>query len=116
MTEPPVLWTGTETAQFSVIETRKPPGYVVLTVAGDIDLRSRDQFTAALRYQPVGAAWGVIVDLSGVSFCDARGVGELLSLRERARQRDIPVHLVVTSTPVRRCLATLGLPVSPPPW
>jgi len=116
MTGPPHFpsWTetGYRTAEFSVVETRLPPGCVTLTVVGDVDLLSRERFAAALRGQPVAAARKVTVDLSGVAFCDARGAGELITLRERALRRNIPVQLVVTAAPVRRCLEVLGLATS----
>lgn len=112
MTEPAhfPLWTdfGREAAAFSTSVGTAVSGCVVLAVNGDVDLMSRRQFAAALQAQPSVSARAVIVDLSGVPFCDARGAGELLRLRERAHRRHIQVHLVATPN-VRRCLEVLDV-------
>ncbi|MCU1395334.1 MAG: anti-anti-sigma factor [Ilumatobacteraceae bacterium] len=61
-------------------------GHVVVTVVGELDMA-----TAPALGEEVGAAvlvdpppQSVIIDLAAVTFCDSRGLRELLTLKQRA--------------------------------
>ena len=56
---------------------------MVIRVVGDLHMVTKPSFSAALRRIRLGEAPVVIVDLSGVTFLDARGLAALVRLRRR---------------------------------
>ena len=60
-----------------VLSARGEGGFTIVTISGDIDLASvpmlREQLLAQLQPQ----ASRIIIDLSGVTFCDASGLAGL---------------------------------------
>ena len=93
-------------------------GMPVAFVEGEIDIANaaelRDELFAALSNQPPG----LIVDLSGVTYLDSRGVHVLLELAERMKVRHLQLRLVVPeSAPIKRVLQLTHLdqivPVDP---
>ena len=90
--------------------SRRADQSLELAIAGQLDM------AAALKLEPqldrLLDAPGVRrleCDLAGVSFVDSAGLGLLLALRERARDRGIAMTLVSVSAPVRRVLDFSGL-------
>jgi anti-anti-sigma factor len=80
-------------------------GVLVATLQGEIDIANageiRDQLFSAMSNR----ARGVVVDLSGVSYLDSRGVHLLLELSERSHIRDQKLRVVVPeAAPIRRIL------------
>ena len=73
-------------------------GVPVATLEGEIDIANaselRDELFAALSNLPPG----LIVDLSGVTYLDSRGVHVLLELAERMAVRHQQLRLVVPDT------------------
>jgi anti-anti-sigma factor len=73
-------------------------GVPMASVEGEIDIANaselRDELFAALSNQPPG----LIVDLSGVTYLDSRGVHVLLELAERMKVRHQQLCLVVPDT------------------
>ncbi|OLD45150.1 MAG: hypothetical protein AUI83_16425, partial [Armatimonadetes bacterium 13_1_40CM_3_65_7] len=63
---------------------------------------SRELFSAA-----PNDAVGLIVDLSGVTYLDSRGLHLLFELAERLRVRDQLLHVVVPETALIRNMLTL---------
>ena len=60
---------------------------LVLSAAGDVDLATAEHLQAQL-HTVVGAGYRrLVVDLSGVGFCDAAGLGAFVSGRQQARAR-----------------------------
>ena len=88
--------------------TEQVGGTLVVRVVGDLDVATEPTFTAALRRFRLGDAPVVIVDLSGVTFLDARGLAALVRLRRR-----VNVHAgrlgLVTSPRVLTLLHLAGL-------
>ena len=70
-------------------------GVPMASLEGEIDIANaselRDELFAALSNQPAG----LIVDLSGVTYLDSRGVHVLLELAERMKVRHQQLRLVV---------------------
>lgn len=73
-------------------------GVPMASLEGEIDISNaselRDELFAALSNQPQG----LIVDLSGVTYLDSRGVHVLLELAERMKVRHQQLRLVVPDT------------------
>jgi anti-sigma B factor antagonist len=90
------------------IGVRHEPGYVILTVAGEIDIftvaRLRDQlFTLAADGRPL------IVDLERVTFLGAAGLGALAGTARRAAARGASLHVVCARPQTRQLLWLTGL-------
>jgi len=78
---------------------REEGATVTVSVTGELDIVSRPAFGTYLD-EIIGAGPGkVIVDVSGLCFIDAAGLGALVSLRSRASHKHIP--LVFTGVPAR---------------
>lgn len=89
--------------------SRRTPGHTVLSVGGELDIAT----TAALRIEIVKALSAtttpVIIDLSGVSFCDASGLALLVGAQRRARLDGRTVVLAGPRPNVLKLLHITGL-------
>lgn len=89
--------------------SRQTAVHTVLAICGELDIAT----TAALRDQIVIAlkntATPVIIDLSGVSFCDASGLALLVGVRRRARLRGLTIALAAPRRNVHKLLRITGL-------
>lgn len=93
------------------IDARRHGARVVLRVAGEVDLCSAPRLAAALDAalaadEPSGE---LVVDLAGVSFCDARGLAVLVEAHHQALRADKRLVLAHPSAMLRRLLAITGL-------
>lgn len=83
---------------------------IVLVVAGEIDL-----YTAPRLQRELAAAVGdgdpghVVVDMSGVEFCDSTGMNVLLAAHWRATERGGSLELAAPRPSVRKILQVTGL-------
>lgn len=85
-------------------------GVGVLTVSGEIDLATAPRLREHLvRLVTEHAGRPVVVDLSGVTFCDSLGVGVLVGAQRRARALQGEVRLVVPGGRVADGFALVGL-------
>jgi anti-sigma B factor antagonist len=90
------------------IRTRREPGCVIVTVAGEIDIatagRLRERLTAL-------AAGGLplIADLDRVSFIDATGLGALVGAARRAAEQGVSLHVVCDQPQTRRLFRVTAL-------
>lgn len=91
--------------------TSQPQGeYLVMSVHGEIDLYTVPRLQRAL----TGALAGsepvrLIVDLSGVDFCDSTGVNVLLAAHRQAREKGGDLELGAPRPAVRKILQVTGL-------
>jgi anti-sigma B factor antagonist len=82
----------------------------VLAVSGELDL-----YTAPRLHHELSAALAgdepphVVVDMSGVSFCDSTGMNVLLAAHRSAVGRGGEVMLACPRSPVRKVLQVTGL-------
>ena len=85
---------------------------VCIQLVGELDLSTRDQLAAAAAGAAAGAAvrgWlPVLIDVSALTFCDVRGLAELLSLEKRLATSGRTVAIVGASRPLRRLLRVTG--------
>lgn len=89
-------------------------GVPVVAVAGDLDLGSVPQLRAVLHELGSGNHGRVVVDLSGVDVLDSTGLGVVLGVVRRVRDRGGEVQIVITEPRVRRVFEVLGLDRSLP--
>lgn len=91
--------------------TSRPQGeYVVMSVQGEIDLYTvpklqRELAGALAAADPVR----LVVDLSGVDFCDSTGVNVLLAAHRQAREKGGDLELAAPRPAVRKILQVTGL-------
>ena len=90
------------------IQVQHEPGYVIATVAGEIDIAT----VAQLRQRLVVLAESgqpVIADLEQVSFMDAAGLGALAGASRRAAANGASLHVVCSRRQTRRLFRLTGL-------
>ena len=75
---------------------------VCIQLVGELDLSTSDQLAAAAAGAIVRGRLPVLIDVSALTFCDVRGVAELLSLEQRLAASGRTVAVVGASRPLRR--------------
>ncbi|GAA0735592.1 STAS domain-containing protein [Dactylosporangium roseum] len=96
--------------------TSVEPGRVVVALAGECDLASREQFTAVLM-SAVRTAPVVVVDADELQFLDSSGVHGLVAAHRAAQQEGHRLYLVNAGGVVAHVLQVTGVAdlLSPPP-
>ena len=74
-----------ELAQLELSTSTGANGYQVVTVSGELDIATAEQAYSYITEILDGRPAPVTVDLSGVTFCDASGLGALARLARHAR-------------------------------
>jgi anti-sigma B factor antagonist len=84
-------------------------GQTTVTFAGELDYASADQAYGYVR-DVINAHGGqVLLDVAGLSFCDARGLGALARMSRHARQAGSPLHLVAPPPLLRKIIGITDL-------
>ena len=86
-----------------------PPNTAVLVLRGSLDIDTAPSLKANLNRLVERPAPRVIVDVSGLDFCDSMGVGVLVTAHGRAMDHGGWVRLAAPSGFLRRLFETLGL-------
>src|SRR5438128_7343008 len=86
-----------------------PPNTAVLVLRGSLDIDTAPALKANLNRLVERPSPRVIVDMSGLDFCDSMGVGVLVTAHGRALERGGWVRLAAPSGFLRRLFDTLGL-------
>ncbi|MGK3204411.1 STAS domain-containing protein [Amycolatopsis sp. MEPSY49] len=81
----------------------------VVTVSGELDLARTDRLAALLREELDLAPRALVIDLTGLAFCSARGLGVVLDAVSAARAAGVPVAVVAGGRAVLRPVEALGL-------
>jgi anti-sigma B factor antagonist len=84
-------------------------GAVVLRVSGEVDMLTTPVLSAELNKQFSGQLSLLVLDLSGVEFLGSSGLAALVSAREEAANRNVPLRLVSADHAVLRPLTATGL-------
>ena len=84
-------------------------GTVVLRVSGEVDMLTTPVLSAELNKQFSGRLSLLVLDLSGVEFLGSSGLAALVSAREQAATRRVPLRLVSADHAVLRPLTATGL-------
>ena len=95
-------------AKAMTIQTRREPGDVVVTVAGEVDIAT----VARLRERLSALAAGglpLVADLDQVSFIDATGLGALAAASRRAAACGVSLYVVCAQSQTRRLFRITGL-------
>ena len=93
------------------VSSRSHGDYAVVIAAGEIDLytapRLHSELVAVIAN--AGTAPRVVVDMSGVEFCDSTGMNVLLSSLRQARERGGELELAAPRPAVKKILQVTGL-------
>ena len=93
----------------SALSVRRQDGYTIVTISGGLDIAH----VPALREQLFGLlqpdASRIVVDLSGVTSCDASGLAVLVGTSRRARLLGGVLRLAAPAPPVEAVLRLTGL-------
>ena len=89
--------------------SRRLSGHTVIAICGELDLATtaplRDRILTILK----DTTSPVIVDLSGVSFCDASGLALLVGTQRRATMHGLTVALAAPRPNLHKLLRITGL-------
>lgn len=82
------------------------PNIAVIALSGELDIARKAELRAALS---VDAADGVLLDMSNVDYADSTALTELLRFRLHAKEREVPVAVVVATPQLDRIVRYAGL-------
>jgi anti-sigma B factor antagonist len=91
------------------ISTASQGGHAVVSVYGEVDLYTAPRLQAELAALVREGVSRLVVDLSGVEFCDSTGMNVLLSAMKRLREHGGSLELAAPRSAVRRILQVTGL-------
>ena len=81
-------------------------GHTTVTFAGELDIASADQAYGYVRDAIDVRGGEILLDVAGLSFCDARGLGALVRM---SRQAGSSLHLVAPPPLLRKIIRITGL-------
>ncbi|WP_084962711.1 STAS domain-containing protein [Thermoactinospora rubra] len=91
------------------VSTRSHAGHALVAIVGEIDLytapRLQAEFTRLLQEGPRR----VVIDMSGVEFCDSTGMNVLLSALKRTKEQGGALEVASPRPAVRKILQVTGL-------
>jgi len=101
--------TTTEPVQLELSCHPGPNGYQVISVTGELDIATAEQAYAYLSEIIDGRPAPVTVDLSGLTFCDASGLGVLAKTARNARQAGRQLILTSARPSLLKIMRITGL-------
>jgi anti-sigma B factor antagonist len=90
------------------IRARREPGYVIVSVAGEIDIATVARLRERLAALAV-AGLPLVADLDQVTFIDATGLGALAGAARQAAAQGTSLHVVCARAQTRRLFRVTGL-------
>lgn len=84
-------------------------GYRVVSVTGELDIATAEQAYAYLSDVIDSSKAPVSVDLAGVTFCDASGLGVLAKIASRAREKGRQLRLTSARPSLLKIMRITGL-------
>jgi anti-sigma B factor antagonist len=84
-------------------------GQTTLTLAGELDAASADQAYRYVRDAIDTHGGPVMLDVAGLSFCDARGLAALVRMSRHAKQAGSFLHLVAPPPRLVKLMRIVGL-------
>jgi len=100
---------GLESAQLALSCQTDEDGYQVVTVAGELDIATAEQAYTYISGVIDDRTAPVSVDLGGVTFCDASGLGVLARIARHARQAGRQLRLTSARPSLMKIMRITGL-------
>src|SRR5208283_4733678 len=92
------------------VSSRFHDDHTIVTICGEIDLYTAPRLHSELGAVLVdGMPTRVVIDMSGVEFCDSTGMNVLLSYLRRVRERGGELEIASPKPAVRKILQVTGL-------
>jgi anti-sigma B factor antagonist len=93
------------------VSSRSQGDHVTVIAAGEIDLYTAPKLQADLAsiINSAGPAPRIVIDMSGVEFCDSTGMNVLLSSLRQVRERGGELELAAPRPAVKKILQVTGL-------
>ena len=92
------------------VSSRSQADHTIVAASGEIDLYTAPRLAAELNSVLArDDAARIVVDMSGVDFCDSTGMNVLLSALKRAREQGGELELAGPRPAVRKILQVTGL-------
>ncbi len=92
------------------VSSRFHDDHTIVTIRGEIDLYTAPRLHSELAgLLAEGMPARVVIDMSGVEFCDSTGMNVLLSCLRRARERGGELEIAAPKPAVRKILQVTGL-------
>jgi anti-sigma B factor antagonist len=92
------------------VSTRSQGGRTVMSLGGEIDLYTAPRLHGELVTVLSGETpVQIVVDMSGVDFCDSTGMNVLLAAHRRAREQGGDLELAAPRPAIRKILQVTGL-------
>jgi anti-sigma B factor antagonist len=91
-----------------VIQLSDADGTLILGIAGDLDVESRDLVEQVL-LAAIESASRLVLDLGELTFCDSSGMAMLIALHKRAESTARPLAFRNVSPVVRRMFEIAGV-------
>jgi anti-anti-sigma factor len=105
----PVQAQRVEPAQLELSCRTGANGYQIVSVTGELDIATAEQAYSYISEVIDGRPAPVTVDLSGLTFCDASGLGALARVARHARQAGRQVMLESVRPSVMKIMRITGL-------
>jgi anti-sigma B factor antagonist len=86
-----------------------PTGQTTITFVGELDCASAEQAYEYVRNVIDAYGGQVLLDLAGLSFCDAHGLGALARMSKHAGQAGSQMHLVAPTPQLRKIIRITSL-------
>ncbi|MFJ1804232.1 MULTISPECIES: STAS domain-containing protein [unclassified Streptomyces] len=86
-----------------------PAGVFVLTVSGELDHHTSPSFREALNEIALTPDTGLVLDLSGLTYCDSTGITVLVTAYQRAQASGTQLNVAGASTHLLRVFSIVGL-------
>ncbi|MFD3648469.1 STAS domain-containing protein [Streptomyces cyaneofuscatus] len=93
----------------TVNTTPHPFGAYVLTVTGELDHHTSPLLRGALDEIALATGTGLVIDVSGMTYCDSTGITLLVSAYQRAQAADARLSLAGSSPDLLRVFRIVGL-------
>ena len=91
------------------VSSRYHDDHTIVTICGEIDLYTAPRLHSELAgLLADGMPARVVIDMSGVEFCDSTGMNVLLSCLRRARERGGELEIAAPKPAVRKILQVTG--------
>lgn len=97
----------TDPVHFEITQTHPP--LAVVTLSGELDMTTAPGVRARTFRLIADGCPHLIIDLSGVTFCDSTGLGTLIGILRRVGREGGSLRLVAVSDRLARLLHTTGM-------
>jgi anti-anti-sigma factor len=91
------------------VEVTRETDRTLIQLTGELDIDTADILAGYFEDEPTEGTRLLVVDMSGIRFCGAAGIQQLLTLQERLDQANVELRLVIRTPGVRRAFDALGL-------